>query len=466
MSIPTRSQLKKWSVGPLTDVATSAARHADAIEILARSIYKSIAEDLDWHSETMRAATDRAASERSKLGEIAALYDDLSVTCSSAVRDFGYILTEMARILSIYEAPPVRVGDDEKWTIHGIENQDSEQAIELSRLAGLAVTLRDYDELWGRRISEINDAIEAISGPPVIQAAMAIVQRNRIQDPSVSIDRTQTSATAFKEVFGRSPSTPTDWSTAAALNPKSYMPEFRNVDPEIRVVKIDPVPGQGIVRVSQYIEQRDVSNPDLTPPNINPGGRDLGNNRSAEQNFDPENTKVTTYVDYENGIVVMRQNPSVQMEIDGSPGEVKVGSPEGRVWQNPDGSVRIQYDAGNPWAVATKVPFVDGHPLTVNGDLVLTPTEQGVRIDGTRTDYPSLEAYQDRPDGSTRTILIDRADSGSSLGPAMNLPFHHDIGSGPAAFLPFQQWDNPADLPGTQKPSTPFGQPDNPPRVR
>lgn len=64
--------------------------------------------------------------------------------------------------------------------------------------------------------------------------------------------------------------------------------------------------------MSQYIEQRDVSDPDPNPLNLNPGARDLGNNRTADPNFDPEHTKVTTYVDYENGIVVMRQNPSAR----------------------------------------------------------------------------------------------------------------------------------------------------------
>jgi hypothetical protein len=87
------------------------------------------------------------------------------------------------------------------------------------------------------------------------------------------------------------------------------------------VVKIRPVPGQGVVRVSQWIPQRDVTS--FPPPN-----RDFGNNRGADPHFDPENTKVTTYIDYDNGIVVMRQNPSVEETPDGAPGRVMVGDPQ------------------------------------------------------------------------------------------------------------------------------------------
>ena len=120
----------------------------------------------------------------------------------------------------------------------------------------------------------------------------------------------------------------------------------------------------------------------------------------------------------------MRQNPSVELNDNGGPGRVKVGIPEARVWQTSDGSVRIQYDAGNPFApgIATDTPWpMENNPVTVNGDLVFTPAADGVRVDGTRTNYPSMEIYQDLPNGSTRTVLIDPAAAGSSAGPGMNL---------------------------------------------
>lgn len=102
----------------------------------------------------------------------------------------------------------------------------------------------------------------------------------------------------------------------------------------------------------------------------------------------------------------------------------------------------------------------------MNGDLVFTPGAGGVQVGGTRTDYPSMEIYQDLPDGSTHTALIDPAQSGGSLGPATNLPFHHDVGIGGKAFEPFDKdgWNPTYDVPAPL-PSTPFGPVTNPPSV-
>lgn len=62
---------------------------------------------------------------------------------------------------------------------------------------------------------------------------------------------------------------------------------FEKTDAATGLGEPRPVPGQGIVRVSQWISQRDVTN---FPPNT----RDLGNNRGPGAHFDPEDTKVTT----------------------------------------------------------------------------------------------------------------------------------------------------------------------------
>ena len=291
-----------------------------------------------------------------------------------------------------------------------------------------------------------------------IQAFDADIPESPSQD-----QRRQNQIEAFKQVFGREPTSAADWETAAALDPQTYDPKFKGAQSQIEVVKIRPVPGQGVVRVSQWIEQRDVTS-SLT------GKRDLGNNRAADQHFDPEDTKVTTYIDYENGLVILRQNPSVEETSTGAPGTVKVGTPKGSVTQLADGSVRVKYDAGNPFAPSitadTNGPLA-GHTITVNGDLVFTPGPQGVQVNGTRTDYPSLEAYQDFPGGGTRMLLIDPAQAGSSVGPMFNLPFHHDVGAlGGRAFAPFDSggWNPEYDVP-TPLPPTEFGPVTQPPSV-
>lgn len=302
-----------------------------------------------------------------------------------------------------------------------------------------------------------------------LQASMANVRKQGGYEPPIQAlygalpaapppdaeERRRNQIEAFKQVFGREPTSAADWETAAALDPQTYDPKFGGAKSEVRVVKIRPVPGQGVVRVSQWIEQRDVTSSPF-------GNRDLGNDRGPNINFDPEDTKVTMYIDYENGLVILRQNPSVEETSSGAPGTVKVGTPKGSVTQLADGSVRIKYDAGNPFAPAfTADPNgpLAGHTITVNGDLVFTPGPEGVQVNGTRTNYPSLEAYQDFESGGTRTLLIDPAQSGSSLGPALNLFRHHDVGPlGGKAFAPFDTggWNPKYDI-RVPLPATDFG---------
>ncbi len=298
------------------------------------------------------------------------------------------------------------------------------------------------------------DQLGGESGEDPRRSSVQAVDHTTFKDaPEFDDDRTRNQIDAFKKVFGRPPTSAADWSTAAALDPHTYDPRFRGTNSEIRVVEITPQPGQGVVRASQWIEQPTVRN---VPPKW-----DFGNNRGPDAHFDPEDTKVTTYIDYENGIVVMRQNPTVEVNADGSAGQVKVGVPQGSVTQTPDGAVRIHFDAGNPLAppISTNPPWpLTDHPVTVNGDLVFTPGPGGVHVDGTRSDYPSLEVYQDLPGGQTRTVLIDPADSGRSWGPAANLPFHHDVGSGGKAFEPFDRggWNPKFDV-RVPLPATDFG---------
>jgi hypothetical protein len=276
-----------------------------------------------------------------------------------------------------------------------------------------------------------------------------------------SANRRQNQIDAFKQLYGREPLSSTDWQTAAALDPHSYDTNTDGIAPEIRVAKINPVPGQGVVRVGQWIEQRDVIS--------GPWKRDFGNTRVADPHFDPADTKVTTYIDYENGLVVMRQNPSVELTLDGGPGQVKVGIPEATVQQSSDGAVRIKYDAANPFApaIAQNPPWpLENNPWTVNGDLVFTPTSGGVHVDGTRTNYPSMEIYQDFPDSSSRTVLVDPAIAGNSTGPMVNLPEHHDVGAGGSAFAPFDTgtWNPDFDV-RVPLPSIGLGPPENPSQV-
>ncbi|MGQ4598359.1 hypothetical protein [Nocardia sp. R6R-6] len=470
--MPTPREVLALDVSGMNGVAEHATHIAEAIIKASNSMHTTINGDLTWQGEARRTAGDKSDREQAQMRAIAVAYDDLSAACAGAARDLEYPIAEIKTIFQYYVATPVAVADD--WSISGVDDWNSEAGVQLSRLTGLISALAAADAKWGAEIAAANQELDKMAPAEALTAASTEIQQDKAKDIRADPDRIRTSAAAFQQTFGRPPTSAADWATAEVLNPKSYDPKYQGVAPEIRVVRINPVSDQGVVRVGQYIEQRDVTNPKVDP--LRPdrlAERERGDNRTADANFDPEHNRVTTYVDYENGIVVMRQNPSVVQNSDGTPGRVEVAAPDGRVWQNPDGSVRVQYDAANPFApdIAKDHSTLGSHTVTVNGDLVFTPGANGIEVNGTRTDYPSLEAYQDRPGSPTRTVVIDPAAVGNSFGPGMNLPFHHDVGSrGGDIFQQFNETDSwnlehDVRVPGGPKPSTPFGPVSSPPTV-
>jgi hypothetical protein len=422
--------VQRWDPQQIDQVASAAAERARTSRDQAREL-SNLPVFTDWDGDASEAAKSALSQTRTKLELSAQEAFSVAMGAQRASGDVTMVKNELRGFLDYAAAPPTVEIDTATSTVIPPDTSGWEREY----VGAVAAKVVDLQE----RIVAILSLAEQVDAE-LAQVLNAATGGPTVPDPSPSetpsrddLARVRASADAFEQVFGRPPTSPTDWATAEALNPISFDPLYQGTPPEIRVVKINPVPGQGVVRASEYIQQRDVTS--WPPP-----ARDFGNNRLANPNFDPENSKVTTYIDYENGIVVMRQNPSVELTDQGGPGEVRVGVPEAVVSQTEGGAVRIQYDAGNPFVpdlLANPPSPMDGQAPTVNGDLVFTPTDGGIRVDGTRTDYPSLEVYQDMPTGSTRTALIDAAESGSSLGPAMNLPFHHDVGRGGSAFEPF-----------------------------
>lgn len=174
-------------------------------------------------------------------------------------------------------------------------------------------------------------------------------------------DRKKNQKEAFKQVYGRAPTSPSDWEMATALDPHTYTPDFKWTQAEVRVVRINPVPGQGVVRASQWIPQRDVT----------------------------------------------------------TPGHVKVGVPQDSVTQIPGRSGADQIRRGEPIRTGSHNKYLRAArwPLGLSQWWSgFHPGTGGVHVDGTRTNYPSMEVYQDMPNGTTRTVLIDPARSGSGEG--------------------------------------------------
>lgn len=234
-------------------------------------------------------------------------------------------------------------------------------------------------------------------------------------------NRRQNQIDAFAKVFGRPPSSPADWETAAALDPHSYDPKNGGVPPNIVVGRIKPVPGQGVVRTNLFIPGRAVWDPQVDWP---PFHDNLGDNRGFSPTVGPEESRVSIFVDYENGIIVARQNPSV----DATTGQIRAGTPSISAVQQSNGSVLVKYSAADPFSPGGE-SLAKATSFDVNGTLAIEPSAGGPRVGGTVTNFPAIEIYSDQPGRATTPLvqswpfLVDGVG-----GPAAGLWWHKPIG--------------------------------------
>lgn len=144
---------------------------------------------------------------------------------------------------------------------------------------------------------------------------------------------------------------------------------------------------------------------------------DKGDGRGFDPNADPSKSRESFYVDYEHGIVVVRQNASHTANGD----DAEVGDPSVGVEQDPSGRVRIHNEASNPLA-----PDIakDGH-FSVRNDLVIDPHNgtSPASVNGEVTRFPSWEMYQSHDDGTSTTMLQrHEEDHIAGSGPMLGLP--------------------------------------------
>lgn len=253
--------------------------------------------------------------------------------------------------------------------------------------------------------------------------------------------RRQNQIDAFREVFGRAPMSKSDWTTAAALDPTGYDPKNQGVPANIVVGRIKPVPGQGVVRTNLFIPGEKA---------WTPFGDNLGDNRGFDPSAGPEESRVVIYTDYDNGIVVARQNPSVMQTSEGT--QAKTGHPDVQVGQNPNGSVFVRYHAADPFSPGGE-DIAKSTPWNVNGEYVIKPTPGGPIVGGTISDFPAVEFYNDSG-GRVKDLGQVMPQNTSVFGPLAGLPLSQTIGPGlmgefPDTLVPGSSTlPSPASLPG------------------
>ncbi|GLW89959.1 hypothetical protein [Actinokineospora globicatena] len=215
----------------------------------------------------------------------------------------------------------------------------------------------------------------------------------------------------FRSVYGRDPVSANDKLMAEALDLQGGDAANRDPNARVVVIRITPVPGAGVVHGSAFIGGDEVLNPKLDGTFF-----DKGDNRGFDASARPDQSRVSFYVDYENGLVVVRQNAS-----HASNGTVEVGNPSVGVEQDGAGRVRLRVDAANPLAPQ----IAQDANISVRGDVVIDPHggHSPADVNGKVTRFPSWEVYQSNNDGSHATLLNrpEEAHPGGT-GPLVGLP--------------------------------------------
>lgn len=445
----TAAELRRWSAQSVravfhiaTGVATTTAdvtRGLDTLHVFdtwggdaaaaARTSIGLTRKDLDAHGNEARVVADAA---RRAADQIEAVKKKLSDLITKAV-GLGLHVDTVANTV---EVTAQAVGGPTAGLLNAIELQQELKAI-----------LAEADDIDDTLANAINMAdgdasIPAIPGPREDQ-----------------LTREQNQSEAFAKVFGRLPSSATDWETAAALDPNSYDPKNGGVPPNIVAGRITPQPGQGIVRGNLFIPSESVIDPAIKPT---PWDNNLGDNRGFDPNATPEQSRVSFLIDYENGLVLFRQNPSVNRDT----GEVKAGNPNVNVIQGQDGSVYMRYSAADPFAPGGE--DLAKATVAVQGELVVQPGVQAPKVGGYVTAFPALEVYNDRPPVGgtpyTATTTVSRMYPwiDNEWGPLAGLWRTTDVGDR-SMIWPYHPTAGRVSI---LMPSTELGSSSNPPIVR
>lgn len=282
-----------------------------------------------------------------------------------------------------------------------------------------------YEAKLQQRVNELlKDAFNVDDDIAVaILAAIGAVPPHTVNDPNANateiLDRRDNQIEAFSNQFGRPPTTTTDFITAEALDPHTYSDKTQGAQSEVSVTPITPVPGQGVVRTNLFIPSEKVQNVSTDPSRILSGQGlpdNLGDNRSADAKANAEDSRVSIYVDYENGVVIARQNPTVTSDNSDRP---RAGTPDVTATQDSQGQVSIDYSAIDTFqpdiATATGVD--------VQGEITVAPNENGdANVNALVTEYPSAEIYQYKPGGNVSTLGVHNATM-DETGPMFGLPW-------------------------------------------
>lgn len=257
--------------------------------------------------------------------------------------------------------------------------------------------------------------VAAAGGPPGQAPAQANASTSAAQPQPVPDPE------RFRLATGRDPVTPDEWRVAATLDPQFGE---SSTPAEVHAVRITPTPGGGYVYSNAFIAEKDVEGPphDLLSPLDTTY---LGDNRGFDPAAGPQSSRVSTMIDFENGLAIVRQNPSRT-----DAGAVGVNSPVVGVEQDPSGRVRLRLQASDGL-----LPRVAGDlGGSVRSDAIVDPrgaTGGNPSLDGKVTQYPTWEAYGSRPGQPQGTLLQRPENADSAAGPLQLVKDSVNVGQRP-----------------------------------
>lgn len=167
-------------------LAINATSIADGIIKAAGTMHTTIHGGLIWEGEAKTAAEEKANQEQTQMRAIATAYDDLATAANGAYEAMEHPLAEIQVLFRTYVHPPVSVGDD--WSVHGVEDWDSEAGIQLARIPGLANTLLNADAQWGQRLHDANAELERMASDEALAAVVGAVRQIKTDDPNALPD--------------------------------------------------------------------------------------------------------------------------------------------------------------------------------------------------------------------------------------------------------------------------------------
>ncbi len=414
------ADLDRWDPGAVRGVATTTTNRANHFRDVAHDQSAIIAK-LEWEGASHEAATAKARVISSSLLQHADECDRAAREVTSAATEVESIKSEWSRIQRMADrwGITIDVATSSLQCFHSADPPQQAQNERHMQLVHEAIVdlLRRAKSTDQHLATALDYAAGEMADGESAEAPLA---------PDAVQRRNQTEA--FRRIFGRDPVSESDWTTAAALDPHSYDPKNKGVDATIVVARIKPVLGQGVVRTNLFIPSKDVWAPSVELPpfdngHLLPYDNNVGDDRGFSPSVGPEESRVAIYTDFENGIIVARQNPSVNADT----GEVRAGTPDISAVQQSNGAVLLRYNAADPFSPGGEVP-AKAIPFSVNGTLGISPSTDGPRVGGNVTSFPALEIYSDRNGATTPLLQSWPSFTDDASGPMVGLLPHKDVG--------------------------------------